>query len=92
MHAYPHTSPSAIPKLDRTLKGLYMVVYQALKCLIDSTQVAAVLDGSRYEEDSHKHRYSESPASDNDVKQTSKSYLTEYLIPTQFQDEYEDDY
>jgi len=48
-HAYPHTSKSSVDDLHHTLKGLDMVVYQALKRLTGSVQVATVLDDDKYQ-------------------------------------------
>ncbi|RSL63556.1 hypothetical protein CEP54_005155 [Fusarium duplospermum] len=47
-HAYPHTSQSSMDDLHHTLKGIDMVVYQALKRLLGSARVTAVLDDTDY--------------------------------------------
>ncbi|KAM6537934.1 hypothetical protein FALCPG4_003830 [Fusarium falciforme] len=47
-HAYPHTSHSSMDDLHHTLKGIDMVVYQALKRLLGSACVTAVLDDTEY--------------------------------------------
>ncbi|KAF5672554.1 hypothetical protein FHETE_3688 [Fusarium heterosporum] len=47
-HAYPHTSRSSVDNLHHMLKGLDMVVYQALKRILGTAQVAAVVDDSQF--------------------------------------------
>ncbi|RSM00093.1 hypothetical protein CEP52_009324 [Fusarium oligoseptatum] len=47
-HAYPHTSKSSMDDLHHMLKGIDMVVYQALKRLLGSACVTAVLDDAEY--------------------------------------------
>ncbi|UPK97681.1 hypothetical protein LCI18_008616 [Fusarium solani-melongenae] len=49
-HAYPHTSNSSMKNLHHMLKGIDMVVYQALKRLLGSACVTAVLDDTEYNE------------------------------------------
>ncbi|KAF5025641.1 hypothetical protein F66182_2247 [Fusarium sp. NRRL 66182] len=48
-HAYPHTSKSSLNSLRHMLKGLDMVVYQALKRILGAAHVTACLDAQRYE-------------------------------------------
>lgn len=50
VHAYPHTSNSSMDDLHHMLKGIDMVVYQALKRLLGSARVTAVLDDEEYRE------------------------------------------
>ncbi|KAF4445671.1 hypothetical protein F53441_10620 [Fusarium austroafricanum] len=47
-HAYPHTSKSSENKLHHMLKGLDMVVYQALKRILGTAEVAALVDDEEY--------------------------------------------
>ncbi|CZR36058.1 uncharacterized protein FPRO_03682 [Fusarium proliferatum ET1] len=50
-HAYPHTSKSSISNLHHMLKGIDMVVYQALKRILGTAQVAALVDDEEFRED-----------------------------------------
>ncbi|GKU05049.1 hypothetical protein FLAG1_07809 [Fusarium langsethiae] len=50
-HAYPHSSTSSIENLHHMLKGLDMVVYQALRRILGDASVATVLDDSKYVEE-----------------------------------------
>lgn len=49
-HNYPHTSKGAKQDMTRTLKGLDMVVFQALQRETGNTKVRAVLDARGFEE------------------------------------------
>lgn len=49
-HAYPHTSSTIGNNLKKRLKGLDMLVYQALKNLAKSVRVVAMLDDKEYQE------------------------------------------
>lgn len=49
-HAYPHTSYSSANTLHHTLKGLDMVVYQALKRLTASVRMTHALDDYSFHE------------------------------------------
>ncbi|KAK4039660.1 hypothetical protein C8A01DRAFT_16385, partial [Parachaetomium inaequale] len=49
-HAYPHTSNSAATTLHHTLKGLDMLVYQALKRLTGSVKVTHALDDQLFQD------------------------------------------
>lgn len=51
------------PKLNSTLKGLDMVVYQALKRLTGSAEVRPVPDRKRYEDDSYEYDDDDHPDS-----------------------------
>lgn len=55
-HAYPHTSHSSMDDLHHMLKGIDMVVYQALKRLLGSACVTAVLDDTEYNQNSEERR------------------------------------
>ncbi|KAJ3507607.1 hypothetical protein NM208_g15937 [Fusarium decemcellulare] len=55
-HAYPHTSKSSVETLHHSLKGLDMVVYQALKRILGSARVSAVLDDAEWREDQRDWR------------------------------------
>ncbi|KAF4507702.1 hypothetical protein G6O67_004173 [Ophiocordyceps sinensis] len=50
-HSYPHASKSSIRHLSHCLKGLDMVVYQALVLLAGSARVTAVLDDTRQQDE-----------------------------------------
>ncbi|RGP75161.1 hypothetical protein FLONG3_5845 [Fusarium longipes] len=50
-HAYPHSSSSSVDNLHHMLKGLDMVVYQALKRLLGDAGVGTVLDDHEYVEE-----------------------------------------
>ncbi|KAF5572387.1 hypothetical protein FPANT_13125 [Fusarium pseudoanthophilum] len=50
-HAYPHTSKSSTSNLHHTLKGIDMVVYQALKRILGTAEVAALVDDEEYRHD-----------------------------------------
>ncbi|KAF4439201.1 hypothetical protein FACUT_4278 [Fusarium acutatum] len=50
-HAYPHTSKSSTNNLHHMLKGIDMVVYQALKRILGTAEVAALVDDEGYRED-----------------------------------------
>ncbi|KAF1817255.1 hypothetical protein P152DRAFT_407734 [Eremomyces bilateralis CBS 781.70] len=83
-HGYPHSSPAAIPHLNPMLKGLDMIVYQALKRLLHHTGVLAVLDGSHYEQwrDDHEMTDSDdSTPSDNGTADphATNVYLSDFL-------------
>ncbi|KAF4954426.1 hypothetical protein FGADI_5292 [Fusarium gaditjirri] len=47
-HAYPHTSKSSTGNLHHMLKGIDMVVYQALKRILGTAEVAALVDDEEY--------------------------------------------
>lgn len=47
-HAYPHTSRTIGNDLEKGLKGLDMLVYQAFKHLAKSVRVVAMLDDKQY--------------------------------------------
>lgn len=47
-HAYPHTSKSSTNNLHHMLKGIDMVVYQALKRILGTAEVAALVDDEKY--------------------------------------------
>ncbi|EWY95012.1 hypothetical protein FOYG_04147 [Fusarium oxysporum NRRL 32931] len=47
-HAYPHTSKSSTNNLHHMLKGIDMVVYQALKRILGTVEVAALVDDEEY--------------------------------------------
>ncbi|KAM5355088.1 hypothetical protein ACJ41O_001734 [Fusarium nematophilum] len=49
-HAYPHTSKSSLGMIHHSLKGIDMVVYQALTRILGAAQVTAVLDKKKYQE------------------------------------------
>lgn len=49
-HAYPHSSQLTLHKLHHTLKGIDMLVYQALMRLVGNARVSAVLDDSEYQD------------------------------------------
>ncbi|KAH7182606.1 uncharacterized protein B0J16DRAFT_321377 [Fusarium flagelliforme] len=55
-HSYPHTSSSSIEDLHHTLKGIDMVVYQALKRILGDASIATVLDESEYVEQQLERR------------------------------------
>ncbi|KAF5238711.1 hypothetical protein FANTH_10209 [Fusarium anthophilum] len=50
-HAYPHTSKSSTKSLHHMLKGIDMVVYQALKRILGTAEVAALVDDEEYRHD-----------------------------------------
>ncbi|KAI1029018.1 hypothetical protein LB505_009256 [Fusarium chuoi] len=50
-HAYPHTSKSSTNNLHHMLKGIDMVVYQALKRILGTAEVAALVDDEEYRQD-----------------------------------------
>ncbi|KAK3370022.1 hypothetical protein B0H63DRAFT_421762 [Podospora didyma] len=54
-HAYPHATNSSArnENIHRTLKGVDMLVYQALKRLTNSVQVTSVLDDEEYQYQQH---------------------------------------
>ncbi|UZP40620.1 hypothetical protein NXS19_008436 [Fusarium pseudograminearum] len=47
-HAYPHTSRSSHENLHKMLKGMDMVVYQALKQILGHVTVGTVVDDSEF--------------------------------------------
>ncbi|KAF9771336.1 hypothetical protein IL306_011033 [Fusarium sp. DS 682] len=53
-HAYPHTSKSSTGNLHHMLKGIDMVVYQALKRILGAAEVAALIDDEEYREYQHE--------------------------------------
>ncbi|KAM0549411.1 hypothetical protein ACHAPJ_009397 [Fusarium lateritium] len=55
-HAYPHTAKSSLNNLQHMLKGLDMVVYQALKRILGTARVTTVLDDKEYQELYWEHR------------------------------------
>ncbi|KAF4963652.1 hypothetical protein FSARC_8357 [Fusarium sarcochroum] len=69
-HAYPHTSKSSVDNLHHMLKGLDMVVYQALKRMLSTVVVTVALDDSKYRQERRECRESE--------REDKKGYL-EYL-------------
>ncbi|EWG41439.1 hypothetical protein FVEG_03561 [Fusarium verticillioides 7600] len=50
-HAYPHTSKLSTSNLHHMLKGIDMVVYQALKRILGTAEVAALVDDEEYRHD-----------------------------------------
>lgn len=60
-HAYPLTSSTIGEDLEKGLKGLDMLVYQALKHLAKSVCVVAMLDDEEYKEDMRMYRGSPEP-------------------------------
>lgn len=88
----------ANPQLNRILKGLDMLVYQALKRLLGSAQVRAVLDGSEYENSEEVIGRKRCLAEDDSRSNTSNgdvlastSYLTHFLFEPRLNDDYEED-
>ncbi|KAF4341782.1 hypothetical protein FBEOM_4293 [Fusarium beomiforme] len=53
-HAYPHTSKSSTGNLHHMLKGIDMVVYQALKRILGAAEVAALIDDEEYRYNQHE--------------------------------------
>ncbi|KAF5547454.1 hypothetical protein FMEXI_5150 [Fusarium mexicanum] len=49
-HSYPHTSKSSTNNLHHMLKGIDMVVYQALKRILGTAEIAALVDDERFRE------------------------------------------
>ncbi|KAM0441304.1 hypothetical protein ACHAPT_000613 [Fusarium lateritium] len=76
-HAYPHTSNSSVGNLHHTLKGIDMVVYQALKRLLGSARVTAVLDDDDYKESTSEWRMD---SEDEDWR--NSDCISDTLVPT----------
>jgi hypothetical protein len=72
-HAYPHSSKSSIDNLHHTLKGLDMVVYQALKRLAGFAQVATVLDDHSYQDWMNGYSYNKKSKSNDGVGNVHES-------------------
>ncbi|RSL41587.1 hypothetical protein CEP53_012677 [Fusarium sp. AF-6] len=70
-HAYPHTSQSSMDDLHHMLKGIDMVVYQALKRLLGSAYVTAVLDDMKYLRDRSERGYSDDEEANYDCVSAS---------------------
>ncbi|KAL2675624.1 hypothetical protein Neosp_011814 [[Neocosmospora] mangrovei] len=84
-HAYPHTSNSSMDDLHHMLKGIDMVVYQALKRLLGSACVTAVLDDSEYNQATHEWRMDCSDDEEGEYDCTSDS-----LQPVLMSEDYEE--
>ncbi|KAJ4308455.1 hypothetical protein N0V84_012090 [Fusarium piperis] len=84
-HAYPHTSNSSRKNLHHMLKGIDMVVYQALKRLLGSARVTAVLDDEGFKENNTEWvKWADEEERDHNCVGTS-------LWPVLTCDEYEED-
>ncbi|KAM0337999.1 hypothetical protein ACHAPU_011462 [Fusarium lateritium] len=73
-HAYPHTSRSSVDNLHHMLKGLDMVVYQALKRILGTAQVAAIVDDSQFKRD-REQEWSYEPWKPEDLSPADKDIL-----------------
>ncbi|KAH7166480.1 hypothetical protein EDB81DRAFT_285274 [Dactylonectria macrodidyma] len=56
-HAYPHTSGSSMDNLHHMLKGLDMMVYQALRQLTGAAKITTVLDEQDYKDNISEGQY-----------------------------------
>ncbi|KAK5989672.1 hypothetical protein PT974_07927 [Cladobotryum mycophilum] len=79
-HAYPHTAQSSLEHLHLTLKGIDMVVFQALKRILGDARVTAVIDMQKYEE-SLEYGLRDFPKNAPEVlDQTSNTVFTKTLV------------
>ncbi|KAL6414139.1 hypothetical protein AUP68_00655 [Ilyonectria robusta] len=89
-HAYPHTSDSSIRNLHHTLKGLDMMVYQALHQLVGNARVVTVLDDEEYQDQMRDRNYSpEDDASRGSSVTGSRELLSKSLGPVYLWDDFD---
>ncbi|KAF5001951.1 hypothetical protein FGRMN_692 [Fusarium graminum] len=84
-HAYPHTSRSSVDNLHHMLKGLDMVVYQALKRILGTAQVAAVVDDSQFRRDLEREiSWADKPSKLEDLSPAERDALKATIVDDEY--------